>query len=201
MDEHDMNRWHDRREALFPTKLPHSAISVINRQLPALDAERADRALVSYSKAKPYKGFYMLKYMVHYERVGDGETPFSGTDGARRAAAPATNIQDDGHHAERREREAYGHLPQEFIAACRVRFADWNWPEGSRGWCMLCLEHYVGRDVEQYRIHPYFGSKQYDREQRRKAAEAAYAAGRAQTLVERLRAEIVRLGGRADAIA
>lgn len=200
MDTAEMNRWHDRREALFPTKLPHSAISVINQQLPALEAERADRALVSYSKQKPYKGFYMLKYMVHYERAGDGRKPFSGTDGAQRAAAPATNM-DEAHHAERREREAYGHLPPDFIAACRKKFADWGWPEGSRAWMLLCLEHYVGRDVEQYRVHPWFGSKEYDAAERRKAAAAAYQANQAQTLVERLRAEIVRLGGRADAIA
>ena len=205
MDEHEMKTWHSRREDLFPTKLPYSALSTINRQLPALDAERADRALVAYSNAKPYRGFYMLRYMVWYERVGDGERrpPFSGTESALgRAPAPATNDGgDDSYDAERREREAYAALPPEYIRECETLLADWGWPIGSRGWRLMCLDRYIGRDIERYRIHPAFGSAEYDRDLERKRARAEYERLGLETAVARLRARLLQLGESIDVIA
>jgi len=202
MDAHEIKRWHEQREALFPTKLPYSALTVINQQLPRLEAERASRALVSYSKAKPYRGFYMLKYMVHYERVGDDETPFSTPGNAAKAAPPADPNDDGGYmNAQRREREAYQALPNDFKERCAREYADWGWPLGSRGWMILCLDADVGRDVEPYRRHQNYFSKQADRE--RKAAEAAevYERQRLLEVIGNLRCEIMRLGGRCDVTA
>lgn len=205
MDETEMKTFHSRREDLFPTKLPYSAITAINAQLRSLEAERADRALVAYSKAKPYRGFYLLKFMVWYERAGDGERrpPFSGTDTAlRRGAAPATNDGgDDSYDAERREREAYAALPPEYVLECETLLADWGWPIGSRGWRIMCLDRYIGRDIERYRIHPAFGSAEYDRDLERKRARAEYERLGLETAVARLRARLAQLGESIDVIA
>lgn len=209
MDSADMKRWHEKRETLFPTKLPYSAITTINAQLPKLDAERADRALVAYSEARPYRGFYMLKYMVWYERVGDAERrpPFSGTDSApERAAAPATNDDDgwDG-DAERREREAYAALPDDFLAMCRQKLHDWGWPMNSRGWRIMCLDAYVGREIAQYRLHPMFGSAERDRLDEMKRREAERERLGLESIISAMNARIAgleaELGRRVDVTA
>jgi len=209
MDEHEMKRWHCRREDLFPTKLPYSAVSVINQQLPALDAERADRALVAYSEAKPYKGFYMLKYMVWYERVGDGRKPFSTTGTAPKGAPPSDRTHGvDYADAERLEREAYARLPQSFIDECRRKYSEYGWPYASRGWRILCIEAYLGHDVEQYRVRPMMGSAGWEREERLKRESDERTRLRLETAVQardviihKLKAQIAQLGGTVDAFA
>lgn len=196
MDEHEMRRWHQERESLFPTKLPYSALTVINAQLPRLEAERASRALVSYSKAKPYKGFYMLKYMVHYERVGDDETPFGTAGNAPKGALPP-EPNDDGEYldAERREREAYEALPDDYRERCKDVYADWGWPIGSRAWMLICLDAFVGRDVSGYKIGTNVFSKQAERDRKRAEERDAQERHGMLATIGGLRLQVLALGG------
>jgi len=195
MDEHAMKRWHEQREALFPTKLPYSALTVINAQLPRLEAERASRALVSYSKAKSYRGFYMLKYMVHYERVGDGETPFSTPGNAPKGAPPAEETDDGWRDAERREREAYQALPDDFNEHCARAYADWGWPIGSRGWMILCLDAYVGRDISGYQCGTNIFTRDRDKEREREEAQSRQERKGLLLTIGELRNQVLALGG------
>lgn len=196
MDEHQMRNWHSRREALFPTKLPYSAITAINQQLPALEAERAERALVKYSEAKPYKGFYMLKYMVHYERVGDGETPFSTPGNAPRGAPPAEPNDDGGYiDAERREREAYQALPNDFRERCAREYAEWGWPLGSRGWMILCLDAFVGRDISGYQCGTNIFTRDREKEREREEAQSRQERQGLLLTIGELRNQVLALGG------
>jgi hypothetical protein len=197
-----MREWHKAREGLFPTKLPYTAVTAINSQLPQLEFQRAMRALTLYSQQKPYKGFYMLKYMVWYERAGTDERPLGTPGTAPRGAPPAEETDwEDARTAERREREAYEALPNDYRDACRTRFAEWGWPEGSRAWRLICLDAYVGRDVEPYRI----GTNVFTRDANREAEmkeRAEYMQRRGYLeLVSALRAEISRLGGNVDVVA
>lgn len=199
MDAEQMKTWHEKRESLFAVKLPHSAISHINAQLPLLDHERAMAALVVYRAEKPYKGFYMARFNWHYQR-----TPSARTDRAasRAAAEPADAFtMEDALDSERREREAYDALPFDFLEQCREQFAGWGWPEGTRGWRILCLDAYVGRPVEQYRQRANIFSKEYEREERIQAQEKWRAERGYLDLIAALRAEVVRLGGRCDIVA
>jgi len=202
MDTPQMREWHTTREGLFPTKLPYSALTVINAQLPKLDYERAMKALTLYAEQKPYRGFYMLKYMVWYERAGADERPL-GTPGTAPKGAPPADETDweDSQTAERREREAYEALPNDYREACKTRFADWGWPVGSRAWRLICLDAYVGRDVEKYRIGTNVFTEDQDKAREfKERAEFMQRRGYIE-LCEALRVEIRRLGGTVDVVA
>lgn len=204
MDEHAIRRWHARREDLFPTKLPYSAVTNINAQLPKLEEGRSMKALEKYAAQKPYKGFYMLKYMVWYERLGKDEhrPPFSRTDSAPKGAAAApTNDEGDFIVSERREREAYEALPLDYREACKARYADWGWPEASRAWRIICLDAYVGRPVEQYRIGTNIFTRDRDREADFKAKQEYMERTGYVALIAALRAQVRELGGNIDVIA
>jgi len=199
MEPTDIRRWHERREALFPTKIPYTALSAINAQLPRLEIERAMRALDSYAQQRPYKGFYWLRYMVHYERaaadMGDART--LGT--APRGAPPAEETGDID--AERAERERYESLPDAFRADCARRFAEWGWPAGSRAWRLLCIDAYDGREIERYRRATNIFTETDQRKQEL-AERAEYMQRRGfLELITQLRHEIVLLGGKPDVVA
>lgn len=201
MDQHAARRWHERRESLFPTKLPYSAVTAINAQLPKLDEQKAMDALESYSRQKPYRGFYMLKFMVHYERAAKDERrpPFSGTESAQEgASAPSTNDMEDDAHAERHERERYESLPNGFRTECETRYAEWGWPKGSRGWRLLCLDAFDGRDVERYRRQRNIFTMDIDREREMKDRQAFMERRGYIDLIEKLRHEIRNLGGNVE---
>jgi hypothetical protein len=204
MDEPAIRRWHQRREALFPVKLPYSALTVINTQLPKLEEDTAMTALQLYSEAKPYRGFYMLKYMTHYERAltAERDPPFSRTDSAPKgAAAAATNDGGDDIDAERREREAYEALPGDYREACKSRYAEWGWPVASRAFRLICLDAYVGRDVTRYRIGTNVFTRDQERERDLKSRQEFMERTGYVQLITQLRHEVHRLGGNIDVIA
>ena len=202
MDTPQMREWHTTREGLFPTKLPYSALTVINAQLPKLDYERAMKALTLYAEQKPYRGFYMLKFMVWYERASTDERPLGTPGNSPKGSPPADETDwEDSQTAERREREAYEALPNDYREACKTRFADWGWPVGSRAWRLICLDAYVGRDVEKYRIGTNVFTEDQDKAREfKERAEFMQRRGYIE-LCEALRVEIRRLGGTVDVVA
>jgi hypothetical protein len=195
MDERQMKQWHEKREALFAVNLPHSALSIINQQLPSLDFDIAIEALEVYAQRKPYRGFYMLKYMAIYERIAE-DNPRGGQKAPKGASAPAKTLPDNGwQHDERAEREAYEALPDGFKAECELRYADYGWRPGTRQWRLLCLRAAAGQDVECYRVHPPFASRAYDREREWKMRQEEMERTGYVRLIEKLRREVEKLGG------
>jgi len=151
MTDGEMKTWHDQRESLFPTRIPYSAIASINQQLPKLEFQRASAALTAYSQEKPYRGFYMTRFNVHYERQ-----PSAGKAAPERRAPPPGN--DGDYEADQRaEREQYAALPGDFIAECEILFANWGWGTASRAYRILCIDAYAKRDVTRYRIDGVLG--------------------------------------------
>ena len=151
MTDGEMKTWHDQRESLFPTRIPYSAIASINQQLPKLEFQRASAALTAYSQEKPYRGFYMTRFNVHYERQ-----PSAGKAAPERRAPPPGN--DGDYEADQRaEREQYAALPGDFIAECEILFANWGGGTASRAYRILCIDAYAKRDVERYRVHGVLG--------------------------------------------
>lgn len=148
MNEQESRRWHDRREALFAVSLPSKTVAEIGLQLQRLDFERAMNALVSYRKELPYKGFYMVRFHVHYNRIAAAET-----DGlASAAAAQPANAVSDSVEDQKSERASFSRLPAEFVALCETLFSDWGVRErDARGWRILCIDHHAGMDVTPYR--------------------------------------------------
>jgi len=190
-----MQTWHEKREALFAVNLPHSALSIINQQLPSLDFDVAMEALEVYAQRKPYKGFYMLKYMAIYEKI-EQDHPRGGERAPNGAPPPAKTLDDNGwKHDERAEREAYEALPDEVKADCLRKYGEYGWRPGTRQWRLLCLRAAAGKDVECYRIHPSFASRQYDRERDFKAKQQEMERTGYVRLIEALRDEIRKLGG------
>jgi hypothetical protein len=201
MDERQMQTWHAKREALFAVNLPHSALSIINQQLPNLDFDVAMEALEVYAQRKPYKGFYMLKYMAIYERIAE-DHPRGGQKAPKGASAPAKTLPDNGwQHDERAEREAYEALPDGFKAECELRYADYGWRTGTRQWRLLCLRAAAGQDVECYRVHPPFASRAYDRERDFKMKQEQMERFGYVQLIQKLRREVEKLGGNINVTA
>jgi len=195
MDERQMKQWHEKREALFAVNLPHSALSIINQQLPNLEFDIAIEALEVYAQRKPYKGFYMLKYMAIYEKLAE-DHPRGGQKAPKGASAPAKTLPDNGwQHDERAEREAYEALPDGFKAECERKYADYGWRTGTRQWRLLCLRAAAGQDVECYRVHPPFASRAYDRERDFKMKQEEMERIGYVQLIEKLRREVEKLGG------
>jgi hypothetical protein len=198
MDEHAMKRWHEKREALFAVNLPASAIAVINQKLPDLEPVAAMEALEVYAKRKPYKGFYMIRYMAIYERIAEDQ-PRGGDRAPESARPPAKTLPDNGwKYDERAEREAYEALPDGVKAECERKYADYGWKPGTRQWRVLCLRAAKGLDVECYRIHPSFASKAYDRAQEMKRRQDEMERFGYMQLIEKLRREVEKLGGCVD---
>ena len=201
MDERQMQTWHAKREALFAVNLPHSALSIINQQLPSLDFDIAIEALEVYAQRKPYKGFYMLKYMAIYERIAE-DHPRGGQKAPKGASAPAKTLPDNGwQHDERAEREAYEALPDGFKAECERKYADYGWRTGTRQWRLLCLRAAAGQDVECYRVHPPFASRAYDRERDFKMKQEQMERFGYVQLIQKLRREVEKLGGNINVTA
>ncbi len=201
MDERQMKQWHEKREALFAVNLPHSALSIINQQLPSLDFDVAIEALEVYAQRKPYKGFYMLKYMAIYEKLAE-DHPRGGQKAPKGASAPAKTLDDNGwKHDERAEREAYEALPDGFKAECERKYADYGWRTGTRQWRLLCLRAAAGQDVECYRVHPPFASRAYDREREFKMKQEEMERFGYVQLIEKLRREVEKLGGNINVTA
>jgi len=150
MTPEQTKKWHDRREALFAVSLPSKTVVEITAQLERLDFERAMQALVTYRKELPYKGFYMVRFHVHYNKLASAET-----DGlASAAAAQPANAVSDSVEDQKAERAAFSRLPAEFVALCETLFADWGVRDhDARGWRILCIDHHAGRDVTPYRRH------------------------------------------------
>ena len=195
MDERQMKQWHEKREALFAVNLPHSALSIINQQLPNLDFDVAMEALEVYAQRKPYKGFYMLNYMAIYEKLAE-DHPRGGQKAPKGASAPAKTLDDNGwKYDERAEREAYEALPDGFKAECERKYADYGWRTGTRQWRLLCLRAAAGKDVECYRVHPPFASRAYDRERDWKMRQEEMERTGYVRLIEKLRREVEKLGG------
>jgi hypothetical protein len=150
MNEQEARKWHDRREALFAVSLPSKTVAEIGLQLQRLDFERAMQALVTYRKEVPYKGFYMTRFHVHYNRVASEETDRL----ANAAAALPANAVSDSVEDQKAERAAFSRLPAEFLSLCETLFADWGVRDrDARGWRILCIDHHAGRDVTPYRRH------------------------------------------------
>lgn len=200
MDERQMQTWHEKREALFAVNLPASALTVINKALPKLEHDIAIEALEVYAKRKPYKGFYMIKYLAIYERVAQ-DHPRGGDRAPGSARPPAKTLPDfSWRNDQQAEREAYHRLPDPFLAECREKYAAYGWKVGSREWMILCLEAYAGNDVERYRVHT-TTLRDLDRGNDFKAkAEYMQRVGYLE-LIEKLRAEVHRLGGSVDVMA
>ena len=195
MDERQMKQWHEKREALFAVNLPHSALSIINQQLPNLDFDIAIEALEVYAQKKPYRGFYMLKYMAIYEKISE-DHPRGGERAPNGAPPPAKTLDDNGwKYDERAEREAYEALPDGFKAECERKYADYGWRTGTRQWRLLCLRAAAGQDVQCYRVHPPFASRAYDRERDFKMKQAEMERTGYVRLIEKLRREVEKLGG------
>jgi hypothetical protein len=198
MDTRQMQTWHEKREALFAVNLPHSALSIINQQLPSLDFDIAIEALEVYAQRKPYRGFYMLKYMAIYEKISE-DRPRGGDRSPKGSRPPAKTIEDNGwQYDERAEREAYEALPDEVKADCERKYADYGWRPGTRQWRLLCLRAAAGQDVECYRVHPPFASRAYDREREFKMKQEEMQRTGYVRLIEKLRREIEKLGGSID---
>jgi len=150
MNEQEARKWHDRREALFAVSLPSKTVVEITAQLERLEFERAMQALVTYRKELPYKGFYMVRFHVHYNRLASEETDRL----ANAAAALPANAVSDSVEDQKAERAAFSRLPAEFVSLCETLFADWGVRDrDARGWRILCIDHHAGRDVTPYRRH------------------------------------------------
>lgn len=195
MTDGEMKAWHDQRESLFPTRIPYSAIASINQQLPKLEFQRASAALTAYSQEKPYRGFYMTRFHVHYERQ-----PSAVTDAPERAAPPGNDEGEDSHYAERREREAYAALPSDFIEACQRKYSDWGWPIGSRAWRLICLDAYVGRDVSRYKIGTNIFTQDRNRAEEMREKQAYMDRVGYVKLIGELRNQVAMLGGNIDVV-
>lgn len=201
MDERQMKQWHEKREALFAVNLPHSALSIINQQLPNLQFDIAIEALEVYAQRKPYKGFYMLKYMAIYEKI-ERDHPRGGQKAPKGASAPAKTLDDNGwKYDERAEREAYEALPDEVKADCLRKYGEYGWRPGTRQWRLLCLRAAAGKDVECYRVHPPFASRAYDRERDFKMKQEEMERTGYVRLIEKLRREVEKLGGNVNVTA
>lgn len=187
MDDTEMRKWNASRRELFDVELPAEVQARIDARIALLEYDRAMKALAVYRAEKPYKGFYLARFNYHYQLLPSTETD--------RAEGPAARPQQSNDYdAEASERRQYAMIPQAFIADCRQWFDGWGWPEGSRGWMLLCIDAFAGKAVEQYRCHPPFGSSEYDRAERIKAAAEAYDRQRLEAIICRMQARLRELG-------
>jgi hypothetical protein len=155
MTPDEIRKWHNAREATFAVSLPPRTVAEITVALEPLDLKRGLAALESYRLEKPYRGFYWLRYMVHYNKIRTHETDTS-TLRLRGAAHAEPNDQTDIDHAGemRREIEMFKSLGAEFVALCETLFADWGVRDrDARGWRILCIDHHAGKDVTPYKRH------------------------------------------------
>lgn len=155
MTPDEIRKWHNAREATFAVSLPPRTVAEITVALEPLDLKRGLAALESYRLEKPYRGFYWLRYMVHYNKIRTAETDTTSLR-LRGAAQPEPNDQPDIDHAEdkRREIEMFEALGAEFVSVCETLFGDWGVKDrDTRGWRILCIDHAAGRDVTPYRRH------------------------------------------------
>lgn len=183
MDTAERILWHERRETLFKTKIPVSALIVINEALPALDYAAACCALDNYAEERPYKGFYMHRFMVHYNRKSPVQRD---RDGAPKGAAlPAGFVTDAAQTAE--DEQAYRNIPAAKLEEYRTRFRDWGWKEGTPYWRILCVDAFAGKDVERYRVAPSYFSAEGQRAVMQDMASLQRECLRLQSLVEKLR--------------
>lgn len=187
MESAQMALWHKRRIELFRTQLPATALAEIEATLPKLDYARALDALNNYAEEKPYKGFFLTRFMLHYNRSPVGQ----GQDRRAQNAPAAFPAPFDIAREEEEDRRKYQAIPESVRAEFWQCFRDWGWERESRQWQILCNRAYAGENVEGYRVHPGWFTEA-GRESRRSASVSAEARVlELQTLVERLRLEIL----------
>jgi hypothetical protein len=155
MTPDEIKKWHNAREATFAVSLPPRTVAEITVALEPLELKRALAALETYRHEKPYRGFYWLRFMVHYnkQRTAETDTPSLRLRGA---ALPEPNDGPDIDYAgdQRREIEMFEALGAEFVALCETLFGDWGIRDtDARAWRILCIDHHAGRDVTPYRRH------------------------------------------------
>lgn len=188
MDAAQVSLWHERRSELFRTKIPYPALAVINEAIPKLDYARAIAALNDYAQELPYKGFYLNRFLVHYNRTPVGQ----GQDRRSPEAPAACPAPFDVASEEERDQRLYDLIPENVREEYRTRFRDYGWEYGSRQWQILCIEAYKGESVEKFKVHP--GWFTPAGQERHHAAQVTAEARllELQTLVERLRLEILK---------
>ena len=193
MDANQLKLWKAKREQLFPVALSASVLETIDARVKSFDFAHAIEVLSMYREERPYRGFYIARYSFLYHSTISRTAP----DRERRFEAPS---QDIGQEAEA-DRRRYASLSDEFLEACRNKYANWGWAEGSRQWQILCIDAHEGKDVSCYQCFPAFGSPGYDRAERIAAAAAARTRADDLSTIEALRAKVLQLGGTVDVYA
>lgn len=147
MTESEITTFHEAREIAFAgIDLPHSAISAASAQLRQMDLTRALNALPVYRAERPYKGFYMTRFNLHYLRQ-----PATATDRAGGAAAPTGNDDlPDGWAID----NAYARIPAKVLAEVSRRYPDFEWGRSGRSWKVFAIDAAAGKDVSAYVTRP-----------------------------------------------
>ena len=179
--------WHNKRNELFRKsngsiiQLDRETTTAIAEALPSMEFERAMRALAEYRERKPFRGFWWNDFLSAYER---DETAAS----AKAAAARPPSDHDErlnmqAKFEQRQEVQDFNSLPVEFVADCRQTYANWGIPidPTHRGWRLLCIDAFAGRDVSAYRVH--------DKRERKRSTVEPLTENQRNNLIESLRME------------
>lgn len=147
MTESEIKTFHDAREIAFAgIAIPHSAISAANAQLRHMELARALNALPVYRAERPYKGFYMTRFNLHYLRQ-----PAAATDRAECAAAPTGNeCLPDGWAID----NAYARIPAQVLEQVSRQYAAVEWDRSGRCWKVFAIDAAAGKDVSAYVTRP-----------------------------------------------
>lgn len=159
MNLEQMAAFHNERNRLFAKPngqaliLDSTTYRTMCDELPSMDFEQATQALAAYREARPYKGFYWPKFLEHYSRDKTGARP-------QAAPACAPNDMEEMLNAaaladQRHEIQDFHKLPRDFVRECESRYVDWGIPisDRNRGWRLLCLDAFAGKEVDLYRVH------------------------------------------------
>jgi hypothetical protein len=147
MTDSEIRTFHEAREIAFAgIDIPHSAISAANAQLRHMELQRCLNALPVYRAERPYKGFYMTRFNLHYLRQ-----PATATDRAGGAAAPTGNDDlPDGWAID----NAYARIPAKVLAEVSRRYSAVEWDRTGRCWKVFAIDAAAGKDVSAYVTRP-----------------------------------------------
>ena len=151
MTHEEIDNWNACANALFGrervAKVPDN---LLHEALRSMSHHHAVAALRVYREARPFKGFYLDRYMEHYrEQAGSGAADADGTAVGTEASAARLAAERE-YWSQARERAAMDHadevaafnrLPAEHVAKARDRFAELNMHQhGERGLRLLALD-------------------------------------------------------------
>ncbi len=158
MDTQQTEHWTSSANALFgPARVARVPADELRTALARMDFSRAIEALRTYREVRPFRGFFLDKYLEEYAKTDAADS--DGTDAAGSSAARAAadreywaqlagRVEDE----QREEWRLFRELPRAAVAAARERGAELGIGilDRDRGFRLLAIDMYYGANRENW---------------------------------------------------